>query len=265
MLTCRHIGGGYAQPMTPGHLTFLNDLLTLVNSTSTSSTPNLSVVLLAYTLAPQAQHPTQLTQAASLLTHVLQSKSASDLILAGDSAGGNLLLGVLSHLLHPHSQVPTIDLRGESLRAALLISPWVSFDTSHPSYTRNAESDVFDHVPLEMWSRAFLGSSQRQGILMGDSYSEPLVAEPTWWSGAHKVVGEVLIWGGGGELFIDGIKAFGEKFREGWVAGGGISSKVSVVERERLCHEAMIMDAILGYKEKGPGAKDVENFVRSKL
>jgi hypothetical protein len=124
---------------------------------------------------------------------------------------------------------------------------------------------MFDHVPLDQWSKAFLGPTQRHGILMGDSYSEPLVAETTWWSGAHKVVSEVMIWGGGGEILIDGIKAFGDKFREGWVLGGGAPGKVQTVERGRLGHEEMVVDVMFGYKEKGPGARDVEEFVRSKL
>jgi acetyl esterase/lipase len=247
--------------MTPGHLTFLTDLVKLLNGQGAS----LNLVILSYTLAPQASYPTQLIQAASLLNHLLAYKSASDLIIAGDSAGGNLALGLLGHLLHPHPSVPAVDLKGEALRGALLISPWVSFDTRHDSFERNAESDIFDATPLTLWSRAFLGPSQRRNILQGDSYSEPLVAEPSWWSGAHKVVDEVLIWGGGGEIFIDGIQAFAEKFVEGWKAGGGSITKVQVVERERACHEGMIVDVLLGYKEKGPGAKDVEDFVRSKL
>ena len=247
--------------MTPGHFAFFNDLITLLNSTGSS----INLVILSYTLAPQAQYPTQLIQASSLLTHLLQFKPASDLIIAGDSAGGNLALGLISHILHPHPQIAPIDLKGEQLRGALLISPWVSFDTRHESYERNAESDLFDAVPLTLWSKAFLGTTQRRNILQGDSYSEPLIAETTWWKGADKVVSEVLIWGGGGEIFIDGINAFAEKFVEGWKLGGGTAAKVQVVERERACHEGMIVDVLLGYKEKGPGAKDVEDFVRSKL
>ena len=261
LLTRACTGGGYAQPMTPGHFLFFHDLIKLLNTTGSS----INLVVLSYTLAPQAQYPTQLIQASSLLTHLLTHKPASDLIIAGDSAGGNLALGLLSHILHPHPSIPPIDLKGESLRGALLISPWVSFDTRHKSYERNAESDLFDAVPLTLWSKAFLGTTQRQGILLGDSYSEPLIAEPSWWKGADQVVKEVLIWGGGGEVFIDGINAFAEKFVEGWKMGGGAPAGVQVVERERACHEGMIVDVLLGYKEKGPGARDVEDFVRSKL
>jgi len=250
-------------PATPGHVAYLSDLIETLNKAGSS----ISCCLLAYTLAPQAVYPTQIVQAASLINYLFQteSRSPSDLILAGDSAGGNLLAGLLSHILHPHPGVQAIDLNSTAFRAALFLSPWVSFDTSHPSYARNAQSDMFDHVPLETWSSAFLGSNKRQGIRMGDSYSEPLIAEPSWWNGVHKVVSQVMIWGGGGEILIDGIKAFAEKFSEGWTSGGGAPGNVRVIIEDKMCHEEMVVDVILGYKVKGKGARDVEDFVRSKL
>ncbi|KIW03662.1 uncharacterized protein PV09_04984 [Verruconis gallopava] len=254
-------GGGYVVPAGPNHFSFLYDLMNALNNSGAS----LNICFLEYTLAPHGEYPTQLRQASSLITHLLTTKSAADLIVAGDSAGGNLILGLLSHLLHPHPAIPAVDLKGDKLRGAVLLSPWVSFDTRHPSYTTNAESDLFDEVPLNTWARAFLGASMRRGILMGDSYSEPLIAEPGWWGGAHKVVDEVLIWGGGGEIFIDGILAFSDKFTEGWKAGGGDPRKVQTISRARMCHEEPLADILMGFKEKGEGAKDIETFVRSKL
>lgn len=248
---------------TPAHMVYLSDLISTFNKSGSS----ISCCFLAYTLAPQAVYPNQLSQAASLINYLLkrESRSPADLVLAGDSAGGNLLAGLISHLLHPHPSVPAIELNGTPFRAVMFLSPWVSFDGSHASYTRNAQSDMFDYAPLATWASAFLGPNQRQGIRLGDSYSEPLIAETTWWNGAHKVVGEVLIWGGGGEILIDGIKAFAEKFAEGWAGGGGALGKVKTVVEPRMCHEEMIVDVILGYKVKGKGATDVEDFVRSKL
>jgi acetyl esterase/lipase len=222
--------------------------------------------VLAYTLAPDAEFPTQLSEAVSLFKHLDKTltRSPSSLILAGDSAGGNLVLSLLSHILHPHPSVPALELNAP-FKAVLLISPWVSFSTEHPSYTTNAETDIFDHTPLTMWAKAFLGNSQRQGITMGDSYSEPLLAETSWWSGSSKVANEVLFWTGGGELFVDGIRAFAEKFTEGWTSGGGERQKVQVLVGERMAHEEMILDVILGMKKKGQGALQVEEWVKSKL
>jgi acetyl esterase/lipase len=251
-------------PASPAHFTYLYDLLTVLNKQPGS--PSISALVLAYTLSPEAEFPTQLSEASSLINHLTQklNRSPSSLILAGDSAGGNLVLSVLSHILHPHPYVPAVEV-SEPFKAAFLLSPWVSFATDHPSFSANAESDIFDHVPLRRWAQAFLGSSQRQGILMGDSYSEPLVAEPSWWNGASKIVNEVLFWTGGGELFVDGIKAFAEKFEDGWVRGGGERKKVQLLVGERMAHEEMILDVILGMKQKGNGALQVEEWVKSKL
>ncbi|KAG8526682.1 uncharacterized protein KY384_008111 [Bacidia gigantensis] len=111
-------GGGYALPVTPAHLTFLTHLTTLI--------PTLRILLPAYTLAPTASYPTQLSQAAESLHLLLSppfSLSPSQISIAGDSAGGNLTLALLSHLLHPHPDLPAtaaIDLKGESWEARVL-------------------------------------------------------------------------------------------------------------------------------------------------
>jgi acetyl esterase/lipase len=252
------------QPASPAHFTYLHDLIAVLNNQPGS--PSISALVLAYTLSPDAEFPTQLSEASSLINYLTKTlnRSPSSLMLAGDSAGGNLVLSLLSHVLHPRPSVPVVNV-SVPFRAVLLLSPWVSFATDHPSFTTNAESDIFDHIPLKMWAQAFLGSSQRQGIVMGDSYSEPLLAEPSWWNGASKIVEEVLFWTGGGELLLDGIKAFAEKFEEGWVQGGGGRNKVQVLVGERMAHEQMILDVILGMKVKGQGALQVETFLKSKL
>jgi len=258
-------GGGYVHPAMHGHFQYLDSLIKLFTDLGHS----FSCVVLAYTLAPEAEYPTQLAQAAELLHHLIETehRSPSSLIIGGDSAGGNLTLSVLSHILHPHPgspHVPKITLSG-AIRGALLISPWVSFDCSHPSYKKNAESDILHKRPITYWASLFLGSSEQEGIVMGDSYSEPLLAEPNWWSGAHKVVDEVMIWGGGGEVFEDGIKAFASKFVDGWTHGGGDRKKVSLVFSPKLGHDEPIVDVEFKYKTKGPGAIAIEGWVKARL
>jgi acetyl esterase/lipase len=260
----KQIGGGYVQPASPAHFNYLYDLINVLNKQSAG--PKISVLVLAYTLAPDAEFPTQLSEATSLISYLTKTlnRSPSSLIVAGDSAGGNLVLSLISHILHPHPSVPTLELNAP-FKAVFLLSPWVSFSTEHPSFTANAETDIFDHIPLTMWAKAFLGNSQRQGIVMGNSYSEPLLAEPSWWSGSSKVANEILFWTGGGELFYDGIRAFAEKFSEGWSSGGGERQKVQLLVGEKMAHEEMVLDIILGMKTKGQGALQVEEWVKSKL
>ena len=255
-------GGGYVMPATIAHMQFL---LALVNGLS-SAGQSINCLLLAYTLSPEAEFPTQLVQSAELLNYLLttEKRAPSSLILGGDSAGANLALSVLSHTLHPHPAVPKIAAT-EPFCGILLVSPWVSFDVCHESYHRNAESDILPPITLQRWSSMFLGKNMRAGIIMGNSYSEPLLAEPEWWSGASKAVSEVLIWYGGGEVFEDGITAFVEKFTEGWVAGGGDKKKIDVVITPRNAHDEPIFDMLLGQKTKGPAAAAIDEWVKARL
>jgi acetyl esterase/lipase len=236
---------------------------------SSKTKKSVSALVLAYTLAPEATFPTQLSQAASLLNYLLrdEKRSPSTIFISGDSAGGNLALTLLSHVLHPHpdKSVPEINL-SEPLKGALLYSPWVSFSTEHDSYRRNAQSDMLPAVTARTWASMYLGSSKPSpGVIMGDSYSEPLVAETTWWRGMHNVVDNVLIWAGGGEVFTDGLTAFGKKFTEGWTAGGGQGERARLVVTPRMEHDEPIISPILGIKEKSEAQVLIEEWLQARV
>ena len=80
-----------------------------------------AVIMLSYTLTPEARCPRQLQQGVELLLYLTTTlgKDPSDIVLAGDFAGGNLALAVLSHISHPHEAVPVVEL-SRPLRGVLL-------------------------------------------------------------------------------------------------------------------------------------------------
>lgn len=132
-------------------------------------------------------------------------------MVAGDSAGGNLAAALLLHLGHPHPLVPELRLT-KPLCGGLLISPWVSFDTSTPSLTTNAQSDYLTVPALTRAAATFVGPGNKH-----DSYSEPINAPVSWWKEvAAKAAKHMMIWGGGGEVLIDGIRTFGANVVEGF-------------------------------------------------
>ncbi|KAH8721585.1 hypothetical protein GQ44DRAFT_829147 [Phaeosphaeriaceae sp. PMI808] len=55
--------------------------------------------------------PAQLQKVAAVLAYLAKQSEASRIFLAGDSAGGNLVLALLSHILHPHPDVPVVELK----------------------------------------------------------------------------------------------------------------------------------------------------------
>jgi hypothetical protein len=67
-------------------------------------------------------------------------------------------MGLLSHLLHPHSDVIKIELQ-QPLASAILISPWIKFGTTDESWTRNATSDMIAPKAGHRWTALFLGES----------------------------------------------------------------------------------------------------------
>lgn len=149
-------------------------------------------------MAPVAKYPRQLTQAALLIDHLVNTlnKKPSDLVLIGDSAGGNLITQVLSHISHPHPTVPALNI-SENFRGACLISPWVDFKTSYPSFTKNKYKDIIA-IPIgRMWSSAFMPTPWPHEDST-DFYNQASTAPKEWWEGV--MVEEILLLGGEDEV-----------------------------------------------------------------
>ena len=88
-------GGGYTQPANEGNFRHLDRLVEDLKNQGGSL--SVAVLMLAYTLVPEAVYPTQLREAAIVLAHLVQDtgRSPSNIFIAGDSAGGNLCLSLL--------------------------------------------------------------------------------------------------------------------------------------------------------------------------
>lgn len=98
-------------------------------------------------------------------------------MIGGDSAGGNMSLAVLSHVLHPHPSIPKLDLAAP-LKGTLLICPWVTFSADWESFRRNDSRDISTGPALLEWATDFISPSDY------NNYSEPTKAESNWWKDA---------------------------------------------------------------------------------
>jgi acetyl esterase/lipase len=85
---------------------------------------------------------------------------SAQIFISGDSAGGNLALALLSHMLHPHPDLEDkLRIKLPSpLAGAILTSPWVKFPTDDSSVERNEGSDFICKGAVNRWSTAFLGT-----------------------------------------------------------------------------------------------------------
>lgn len=88
-----------------------------------------------YRLAPQFPFPCGLLDCLAAYLYLLTIHDASEIILAGDSAGGGMILSILCLLRDQGVALPA---------GAVLISPWVDLTHSFPSLSRE---DNLDYIP----------------------------------------------------------------------------------------------------------------------
>jgi len=117
-------GGGY----TSGNLGYSKVLASKLTKAT-----GYDVLTFEYRLAPEHPYPAAVEDGVRAWNYLMQlGYGARDVVLAGDSAGGNLAL-VLCHRLKA---------AGRMLPAALiLMSPWTDMTASGPSYTERSEID----------------------------------------------------------------------------------------------------------------------------
>ena len=117
-------GGGY----TSGNLGYARVLASkLANATG------YDVLSFEYRLAPEHPYPAALEDALRAWDHLmLQGYGAENIVLAGDSAGGNLALALCGRLKAARRRLPG---------ALVLMSPWTDMTMSGPSYAEREETD----------------------------------------------------------------------------------------------------------------------------
>lgn len=168
---------------------------------------DLSIFVLTYTLTPHASYPTQLQQAVVCLRYILQTgRSPANIYLGGDSAGGNLVLGVLSHISHPHAEIDELPVESEAaFGGAVLIAPWTDLRTEFPPLETAPLGDLITPDVAKKWATAYLNGRQR------DYYTDASSAPPEWWHGLK--VKDVLILAGGNEILLPLIEDFTQKLK----------------------------------------------------
>lgn len=263
-------GGGYTQPANKGNFRHLPGLVNDLNSDGAER--SLSVLMLAYTLVPEAVYPAQLREAAVVLAHLIRDtgRSPSKVLLAGDSAGGNLVLSLLSHILHPHPHVFALKLE-RPLGGALLLSPWVCLRTDYSSFSSNATLDLLAPFALRKWSAMFLNKANASnpeddpGLISGDAWTEACLNPSSWWNGMHQVMSDMFVWWGGYEVFVDPIRELEKNFKAGWTNGGGEISRAMFLESAKEAHVAPIVDTMIPGAKKGDAQVGIEEWFKGRL
>ena len=134
-------GGGYVVGSPRSHRHLVANL---------SAETGLQALLVDYRLAPEAPFPAAVEDAisvyASLLTHGYE---AEEIVVAGDSAGGGLILSMMMAVRDAQLPQPA---------AGICMSPWTDLTGTAESLTTNADVDpTVSKESLEFFSQHYLG------------------------------------------------------------------------------------------------------------
>lgn len=144
-------GGCYIAGLTNNYHSFVKDFCDMEES--------VSAVLLDYKTAPEYKYPVQLNEAEELWNELteIQGYKPENIIIGGDSSGGNLALALMLKIRDKGKKMPA---------GAFLLSPWTDMTMSGNSYIRNYQKDV------EIGERkTALTEEKRIRLLESDIYS----------------------------------------------------------------------------------------------
>lgn len=168
-------GGGYST----GSCVYARTL-----TSKLAASTSMDVLCFDYRLAPEAPYPAAVQDAMQAWNYLmLLGYGARDVILAGDSAGGNLALSLALRLKEEGRILP---------RGILLMSPWTDLTSSGKSHQTRAEIDpVLSEAYLQEMIRNYAG-----GRALDDPFISPLF-------GDYEGFPPVYIQVGNNEILLD--------------------------------------------------------------
>ena len=158
-----------------------------------SKNSNALVFTIDYRLSPQNPYPCPVIDAVSGYLHIKEKYPNAQIIIEGDSAGGNLTLAT-AMVIRDMGIDPPI--------ALYLISPWTDLTHSQPSFIENANTD---YLPLQNAIDGFL--PYRKQLYTADCFLKEDYISPLWAKNLTQLP-PMLIQCGGSEMLRDEVIAF---------------------------------------------------------
>ncbi|KAF8900461.1 Alpha/Beta hydrolase protein [Gymnopilus junonius] len=181
-------GGGFSLPIGYYSIRFWR----YIQRELQASGCGVSIAILNYDLVPKAQFPVPLAQTVASVHHLLSNGIRPENIqLTGDSAGGNLVLQLLLHMLHPQKGIRVLS-PGIRFRGAYLMSPWMYLTPRDGvrSYIENAGKDVVPSKEkyAEFGAKVLSGIMDREDLQYIDASHMP----QGWYENIGSVIDRLL-------------------------------------------------------------------------
>ncbi|PBK63500.1 alpha/beta-hydrolase [Armillaria solidipes] len=233
MLYCH--GGGYMISVGPNTFSWLRYMQLELEKRDV----NLGIAIVAYNLLPNAVFPSRLREATDGFNHLIAAGVLPEnIILGGDSAGGNLALQLLSHILHP---LPSIEIaHATRLRGLLLVSPLVGVKrTFEMPFPQLEALHKRDYLPAEFHREVCL--TFLKDVPEGDiAYADGLAAPEEWFKPSDESVGRILVTAGEWDFLEENTRLFYEQHLK------PLHRDVKLVVEKDGEHIAPILDFVLG-------------------
>ncbi|KAF9562375.1 alpha/beta-hydrolase [Agrocybe pediades] len=257
-------GGAYIAPLVEPAL----NLYMYLQAELAMGGCDVGIAVLGYTIIPDAGFPTQTHQLTVAVQHLLATGlHPSNLHIIGDSAGGNIILSFLSHLLHPlpslrnispsyiKSSIPLV----APIRGIYLLSPWVTMRSTSNSYNSDAPNDLISKRNLDVFADIVLShigkclgrpTTEHENAM---HYLDPLNCPEGWWDGLGTVLDRVLVSAGSEELLRDDIVKFADEVlaKADSSASATRKAEVTLVVQDGGVHGDPLMDFVMGPKKGG--------------
>lgn len=157
-------GGGYAT----GSSTYARNL-----TSKLADVANMDVLCFDYRLAPEHHYPAALEDALKAWNYLLlQGYGAENIIITGDSAGGNLALALTLTLMKEKRSLPA---------GLVLMSPWTDMTATGESYRTKADLDpILDMEYMDIIVSAYAGEHDLKNPLISPVFGEFEGFPPTY-------------------------------------------------------------------------------------
>jgi len=157
-------GGGYSTG---------SSLYARTLTTKLAASTSMDVLCFDYRLAPENPYPAAIEDALKAWDYLmLLGYGARDVILSGDSAGGNLALALVMRLKEQGRLLP---------RGIVLMSPWTDLTSSGESYQSKAEVDpVLDKEYMDRIVQAYAGEEDLHNPMISPLFGDFKGFPPTY-------------------------------------------------------------------------------------
>lgn len=172
-------GGGYVSGMS--------DLYRELAIKQAVLSDSKEIYMVNYRLAPQNKYPSALEDAVKIYNHILKQTNSRNIIVFGDSAGGNLALELSLYLKEKNIPQPSM---------LILASPWTTLETNMPSRQNNNNSDLILGKSNKFMNSEVANPSYGDNLPLNSSKLSPIYAD-------LRNLPPILIQVGGYELFLD--------------------------------------------------------------